>query len=131
MRRSCPVCTVSFEANDVGRPRRWCSPRCRQRAHVARKTGTPPGGRATFVTSREDQAAGRPRDVALPRVFGEPARRLVPGTPEYAEAWRLHPDRIAAQLTPEERLDPEKNPYHLLADSWPPGHAAAWAKGLI
>ena len=124
MRRTCPVCTVSFEANDVGRPRRWCSARCRQRAHVARKAGTPPGGTAIRHATKDDQAAGEPRDVALPRVFG--GARLVPGTESHARAWRLNPRAIYDGLTEAERHDPGLNPLHRYADSWLAGRQGEW-----
>lgn len=43
----------------------------------------------------------------------EPAKHLVRGTPEYAQAWRLERTRIRRQLsTEEELLDPVQNPLH-------------------
>jgi hypothetical protein len=46
-----------------------------------------------------------------------PAKRLSPGSTEYAEAWRLDRTRIRRQLTTEaELLDPTQNPMHPRAE---------------
>ncbi len=50
-------------------------------------------------------------------VAAVPATRLVPGTEEYARAWRLDRSRIRRQLTTEEELlDPLRNPMHPRAE---------------
>lgn len=45
-----------------------------------------------------------------------------PGSPEWAAAWLNDPFRIARALTPAEPRDPQLNPAHPAAESWPPGH---------
>ncbi len=49
-----------------------------------------------------------------------PEERLVPGSPAWEEAWTRDPVRLARQLAPEDRANPQLNPLHPNALGWPP-----------